>query len=94
MKSNPERLRLLGLACLALSCNSRLAAGEFRVGTAAVAINPPCGIELGNGSIGHIPHRSAYAEGNCEVVSARCGEGSGELLVQAAVKLLSATTSR
>jgi neutral ceramidase len=44
--------------------------------------------ELANGSIGYIPHRSAYAEGNYEVVSARCGEGSGELLVQAAVRLL------
>jgi len=44
--------------------------------------------ELANGSIGYIPHRSAYAEGNYEVVSARCGEGSGELLVQTAVKLL------
>ena len=44
--------------------------------------------ELANGSIGYIPNRSAYAEGNYEVVSARCAEGSGERLVQAAVKML------
>ena len=41
-----------------------------------------------NGSFGYIPHRSAYAEGNYEVVSARCAEGSGEMLVDAAVGLL------
>jgi len=46
--------------------------------------------ELANGSIGYIPNRSAYAEGNYEVVSARCAEGSGEILVQAAVKMLEA----
>lgn len=45
-------------------------------------------VELANGSIGYIPNRSAYAEGNYEVESARCAEGSGELLVQAAVKML------
>jgi len=44
--------------------------------------------ELANGSIGYIPNRSAYAEGNYEVVSARCTEGSGEMLVQTAIKLL------
>ena len=44
--------------------------------------------ELANGSIGYIPNRSAYAEGNYEVVSARCAEGAGELLVESAVKLL------
>lgn len=44
--------------------------------------------ELANGSIGYIPNRSAYAEGNYEVVSARGAEGSGELLVESAVKLL------
>ncbi len=44
--------------------------------------------ELANGSIGYIPNRSAYAEGNYEVVSARCEEGSGELLVAAAIRLL------
>jgi len=44
--------------------------------------------ELANGSIGYIPNRSAYMEGNYEVESARCAEGSGEMLVQAAVKML------
>jgi len=46
-------------------------------------------VELANDCIGYIPNRPAYAEGNYEVVSARCAEGSGELLVTAAIKLLS-----
>lgn len=45
-------------------------------------------VELANGAIGYIPHRSAYAEGNYEVISARCAAGSGEKLVTAAVTLL------
>ena len=44
--------------------------------------------ELANGSIGYIPNRSAYPEGLYEVVSARGAEGSGELLVEEAVKML------
>lgn len=44
--------------------------------------------ELANGSIGYIPNRSAYAEGNYEVVSARCAAGSGEMCVQAAITML------
>jgi hypothetical protein len=44
--------------------------------------------ELANGSIGYIPNRSAYSEGNYEVVSARCAEGSGEMLVTAALRML------
>ena len=44
--------------------------------------------ELANGSIGYIPNHSAYAEGNYEVVSARCAAGSGEMLVDAAVRML------
>ena len=44
--------------------------------------------ELANGSIGYIPSRRAYAQGNYEVISARCAEGSGEMLVDEAVKLL------
>ncbi|HUG93143.1 MAG TPA: hypothetical protein VML55_20040 [Planctomycetaceae bacterium] len=44
--------------------------------------------ELANGSIGYVPTRRAYGEGNYEVVSARCAEGSGEMLVEAAVRLL------
>ena len=45
-------------------------------------------VELANGSIGYIPNRSAYMEGNYEVVSARCAEGSGEMLVTSAVRML------
>ncbi len=45
--------------------------------------------ELANGAIGYIPSRRAYAQGNYdEVVSARCAEGSGELLVDAAPTFL------
>ncbi len=44
--------------------------------------------ELANGSIGYIPDRRAYAEGNYEPVSARCAAGGGEILVDAAVKML------
>jgi hypothetical protein len=44
--------------------------------------------ELANGAIGYIPARRAYAQGNYEVVSARCAEGSGERLVDSAVRLL------
>lgn len=45
-------------------------------------------VELANGSIGYIPNRPAYAEGNYEVASARCASGSAEMLVTTAVKLL------
>ncbi|MBN9691742.1 MAG: neutral/alkaline non-lysosomal ceramidase N-terminal domain-containing protein [Verrucomicrobia bacterium] len=44
--------------------------------------------ELANGSIGYIPDRRSYAEGNYEPISARCAAGSGEQLVEVAVKLL------
>lgn len=46
--------------------------------------------ELANGSVGYVPTRVAYSEGNYEVVSARCAAGSGEMLVDAAVKQLRA----
>jgi hypothetical protein len=46
--------------------------------------------ELANGTIGYIPTRRAYPHGNYEVVSARVAEGSGEMLVNAAVALLEA----
>jgi hypothetical protein len=45
--------------------------------------------ELANGSIGYIPNKEAYPQGNYEVVSARCAAGSGEMLVEAALRLLS-----
>lgn len=44
--------------------------------------------ELANGSISYIPTRRAYTQGNYEVVSARCAEGSGEVLVDTAIRLL------
>jgi len=44
--------------------------------------------ELANGSIGYVPTRQAYAQGNYEVISARCAEGSGELLVDSAIEQL------
>jgi neutral ceramidase len=44
--------------------------------------------ELANGSIGYIPTQRAFTEGNYEPVSARCAAGSGELLVDATIKLL------
>lgn len=46
--------------------------------------------ELANGSIGYIPNKEAYPQGNYEVVSARCAAGSGEMLVEAALELLHA----
>lgn len=50
--------------------------------------------ELANGAIGYIPNRSAYAEGNYEVVSARCAEGSGERLVTTAPQASATASSR
>lgn len=44
--------------------------------------------ELANGAIGYIPNRPAYIEGNYEPVSARCAAGSGELLVESAIRQL------
>ncbi|MDB5313828.1 MAG: Neutral ceramidase [Gemmataceae bacterium] len=46
--------------------------------------------ELANGSIGYVPTRVAYSQGNYEVVSARCAEGCGEQLVDAALRQLRA----
>ena len=50
--------------------------------------------ELANGSIGYVPNRKAYAEGNYEPESARCAAGSGEMLVDAATRLLVAAHSQ
>lgn len=44
--------------------------------------------ELANGSIGYVPTQQAYAQGNYEVISARCATGSGEMLVEEALKQL------
>ena len=44
--------------------------------------------ELANGSVGYIPNREAYPQGNYEIVSARGEAGSGENLVETALRLL------
>ena len=44
--------------------------------------------ELANGSVGYVPTKRAFGEGNYEPVSARCAPGSGEQTVEAAVRLL------
>lgn len=44
--------------------------------------------ELANGSIGYVPNREAYPQGNYEIVSARNEVGSGERLVEVALRLL------
>lgn len=44
--------------------------------------------ELSNGSIGYVPDQEAYPQGNYEIVSARGEAGSGEKLVEAALRLL------
>lgn len=45
-------------------------------------------VELANGAIGYIPDKPAYPEGNYEVESARVAEGSGEMLVTSALRML------
>jgi hypothetical protein len=45
-------------------------------------------VELANESVGYVPDKRSYAEGNYEPESARCASGSGEKLVEAAVRLL------
>ena len=45
-------------------------------------------VELTNGSIGYVPDRKAFIEGNYEPVSARCGPGSGEILAEKALAML------
>ena len=49
--------------------------------------------ELANGSIGYVPNREAYPQGNYEVVSARGEAGSGEKLVEVALRLLTEVKS-
>jgi hypothetical protein len=44
--------------------------------------------ELANGSIGYVPNREAYRQGNYEVVSARAEAGAGEKLAETALVLL------
>jgi neutral ceramidase len=47
-------------------------------------------VELANGTIGYIPNKPAFPEGNYEVESARVAEGSGEMLVTSALRILAA----
>lgn len=49
--------------------------------------------ELANGSVGYVPNRKAYPEGAYESESARCGPGSGEMMVDAATRMLVALRS-
>jgi hypothetical protein len=44
--------------------------------------------ELTNGSLGYIPDRKAYAEGNYEVITSRVAPGSGEILAENALRIL------
>jgi hypothetical protein len=50
--------------------------------------------ELANGSIGYVPTRKAFEQGNYEPVSARCAAGSGEKLVETASRLLEELKAR
>jgi hypothetical protein len=50
--------------------------------------------ELANGSIGYIPTKKAYDQGNYEVVSARCAAGSGEKLADEALRQLRAAYAK
>ncbi|MDZ4402546.1 neutral/alkaline non-lysosomal ceramidase N-terminal domain-containing protein [Prosthecobacter sp.] len=50
--------------------------------------------ELANGSVGYVPNREAYPQGNYEVVSSRAEAGSGEKLVEVALKLLGEIKSK
>jgi hypothetical protein len=43
---------------------------------------------LANGALGYIPNREAYPQGAYEVLNSRGGPGSGELLVDAAMRML------
>jgi hypothetical protein len=47
-----------------------------------------CVVELSNGRSAYIPHRSAFSEGQYEVISSRYAEGAGEMLVETAIRLL------
>lgn len=44
--------------------------------------------ELANGAIGYVPTKRAWLEGNYEVISSRVAEGSGEMLVESALRQL------
>lgn len=50
-------------------------------------------VELANGSIGYVPDRKAFIEGNYEPVSSRVTPGSGEILAERALALLNGLKS-
>ncbi len=63
------------------------------LGSAVIAGSPfrqTVVVSLANGSVGYVPDRVAYPQGNYEVVSARVAAGSGELLVDEALRQLRA----
>ena len=45
-------------------------------------------VELSNDCIGYVPTKKAFAEGGYEVVNSRVQPGGGEMLVEAAIRLL------
>jgi neutral ceramidase len=51
-------------------------------------------VELANGYINYVPDRKAFIEGNYEPVSARCAPGSGEILVEKALRILNELKSK
>jgi hypothetical protein len=44
--------------------------------------------QSGSGAISYVPNRKAFPEGAYEVISARFAAGGGEILSEAAIKLL------
>jgi hypothetical protein len=45
-------------------------------------------VELANGSLSYVPNRKAFNQGAYEVISSRCAPGCGEILADAAIRLL------
>lgn len=45
-------------------------------------------IELANASISYVPNREAFAQGDYEIINSRLQPGGGELMVEAALKIL------
>ena len=45
-------------------------------------------VELCNNDIGYVPTKKAFVEGSYEVVNSRVQSGGGEMLVEAAARLL------
>ena len=45
-------------------------------------------VTIANGSVGYVPTKRAFTEGSYEPFAARCAPGSGEMIVETAVRLL------